>query len=168
MSGTALIIILAIFTVLAGSIAVVFFSYKNEIRDAYDAVRQGSQVVNTDAGPIEYGEKGVGTPLLSIHGAGGGFDQGLTLAAQFVGNGFRIIAPSRCGYLRTPIGNDTSPAAQATAHAALLTKLNVSKAVVLGVSAGARSAIEFALRYPDLVSCLTRIIHDARIFGRRM
>ena len=75
MSGTAFIIILAIFIVLAGSVAVVFFSYKNEIRDAYDAVRHGSQVVNTDAGPIEYADKGAGTPLLSIHGAGGGFDQ---------------------------------------------------------------------------------------------
>lgn len=125
---------------------------------AYDAVRRGSQVIDTEAGPIEYAEKGVGAVVLSIHGAGGGFDQGLALASESVGSGFRIIAPSRFGYLRTPVPKDASPRAQATAHAALLAKLNVSKAIVLGVSAGARSAIEFALRYPDAVACLILVV----------
>ncbi len=157
MSSTTLILF-AISIVLAGSVTIVFFFYQKEIGGAYDAIRQGSQVVNTDAGPIEYAEKGVGTPLLSIHGAGGGFDQGLALAFESVGSGFRIIAPSRFGYLRTPVPQDTSPGAQATAHAALLAKLNVSKAIVLGVSAGARSAIEFALRYPAIVACLILIV----------
>ncbi|TIT59554.1 MAG: alpha/beta hydrolase, partial [Mesorhizobium sp.] len=101
---------------------------------------------------------GVGTPLLSIHGAGGGFDQGLANAANFVGEGFRIIAPSRFGYLRTPVPQDTSPAAQADAHAALLSKLNVPKAVVVGVSAGARSAVELVLRHPDKVTALILIV----------
>jgi hypothetical protein len=61
-------------------------------------------------------EKGSGIPLLSIHGAGGGYDQGLANAAGFVGAGFRIIAPSRFGYLGTPVPPDISPAAQADAH----------------------------------------------------
>ncbi len=157
MSSTTLVLS-AISIAPAGSIAVVFFLYRKEIGGAYDAVRQGSQVVNTDAGPIEYADKGVGTPLLSIHSAGGGFDQGLALASELVGSGFRIIAPSRFGYLRTPVPQDTSPGAQANADAALLIELNVSKAIVLGVSAGARSAIEFALRYPAVVACLILVV----------
>jgi len=123
-----------------------------------DAVGRGSMVVNVDIGPIEYADSGAGIPLLSIHGAGGGFDQGLANAADLVGEGFRIIAPSRFGYLRTPVPQDYSPTAQADAHAALLSKLNVPKVVVVGVSSGARSAVELTLRYPDKVAALILVV----------
>jgi 2-hydroxy-6-oxonona-2,4-dienedioate hydrolase len=136
---------------------VVFVLFKKELGRARDAARRGSLVANTDAGPIEYAEKGAGIALLSIHGAGGGFDQGLANAAEFVDQGFRIVASSRFGYLRTSVPRDVSPAAQADAHAALLSYLNVSKAIVVGVSAGARSAVELALRHPDRVSALILI-----------
>ncbi len=138
----------------AGLAAFCFVLYRNELGRAYDAVSQGSLIANTDTGPIEYAENAAGIPVLLIHGAGGGFDQGLALAAELVGEGFRIIAPSRFGYLRTPVPQDASPAAQADAHAALLAKLNVAKAIVIGVSAGARSAVELALRHPNKVTAL--------------
>jgi len=41
---------------------------------------------------------GEGPPVLIVHGAGGGYDQGLWVARDSVGEGFRIIAPSRFGY----------------------------------------------------------------------
>jgi pimeloyl-ACP methyl ester carboxylesterase len=115
-------------------------------------------MVGTAAGPIEVAEEGIGIPLFSIHGAGGGYDQGLSNAAELVGDGFRVIAPSRFGYLGTPIPANTSPSAQADAHAALLTELKVDKAVVVGISAGARSAIELALRHPERVAALILIV----------
>jgi pimeloyl-ACP methyl ester carboxylesterase len=118
------------------------------------AFDNGSAVLATDAGPIEYAERGAGLPLLTIHGAGGGFDQGMANAADLIGDGFRVIAPSRFGYLRTPVPRDASPAAQADAHAALLMELRLPKAVVLGVSTGARSAVELALRHPEMVAAL--------------
>ncbi len=136
----------------------VFLSYSNDIDRARSAVANGARVANTAAGPIEYAERGEGTPLLSIHGAGGGWDQGLTNVADLVGRGFRVIAPSRFGYLGTPIPADASPSAQADAHVALLSKLEINKTVVVGVSAGARSAIELALRHPDKVSALVLIV----------
>jgi hypothetical protein len=34
--------------------------------------------------------------------AGGGYDQGLANVADLVGDDFRVIAPSRFGYLGTP------------------------------------------------------------------
>nr|WP_234825846.1 alpha/beta hydrolase [Sinorhizobium meliloti] len=139
----------AVFIAAAVVGGMVFLSYSNDIDRARSAVANGA---------IEYAERGDGIPLLSIHGAGGGWDQGLTNVADLVGSGFRVVAPSRFGYLGTPIPADTSPAAQADAHVALLSELEIDKAVVVGVSAGARSAIELALRYPDKVSALVLIV----------
>ncbi|TIU75625.1 MAG: alpha/beta hydrolase, partial [Mesorhizobium sp.] len=150
--------LLAMSMAIVATAGVAFLLYKNELGRMRDAASRGSVVAKLDIGPIEYADSGVGTPLLSIHGAGGGFDQGLANAANFVGEGVRVIAPSRFGYLRTPVPQDTSPAAQADAHAALLSKLNVPKAVVVGVSAGARSAVELALRHPDKVTALILIV----------
>jgi len=48
----------------------------------------------------------------------------------------RVIAMSRFGYLRTPRPADASPEAQADAHICLLDALGITKAVVMGVSAG--------------------------------
>jgi 2-hydroxy-6-oxonona-2,4-dienedioate hydrolase len=146
---------LAAVSVAAGAVAL---AYRHDLGRAHDALRRGSLVLATEAGPIEYGEQGSGMPLLSIHGAGGGFDQGLANAAELVGDGFRIIAPSRFGYLRTAAPQDASPAAQADAHAALLSRLDIPKAIVVGVSAGARSAVELALRHPEKVSALVLIV----------
>jgi 2-hydroxy-6-oxonona-2,4-dienedioate hydrolase len=136
----------------------IFLHYYNELDRARAAAENAGVIVSTLAGPIEYAEKGTGPPLLSIHGAGGGYDQGLALAADLVGDGFRVIAPSRFGYLRTPLPRDASPAAQADAHDALLSKLNVSKAIVFAVSAGARSAMEFVIKYPNRVTALILVV----------
>jgi pimeloyl-ACP methyl ester carboxylesterase len=121
-------------------------------------VSRGARVANTSAGPIEFAEKGAGIPLLSIHGAGGGYDQGLANVADFVGDGFRVIAPSRFGYLGTPVPPDTSSASQADAHAALLTELTIDKAIVAGISAGARSAMQFAVRHPERTIALILVV----------
>lgn len=146
--------LLAIFT----AFALVFFFFLKELGEARARVESGGTIANTAAGPIEYAERGSGVPLLSIHGAGGGYDQGLANVADLVGDGFRVVAPSRFGYLGTPIPADISPAAQADAHAALLDELKLGKAIVVGVSAGARSAIEFALRHPKRLTALILIV----------
>ena len=111
----------------------------------------GGSIVETVLGKIEYTDVGDGMPLLSIHGAGGGYDQGLLIAEALFGDGFRVIAPSRFGYLRTPVPRDASPAAQADADAALLDVLGLDRAIVVGTSAGAPSAMQLALRHPEKV-----------------
>jgi 2-hydroxy-6-oxonona-2,4-dienedioate hydrolase len=141
-----------------GAVAGIAWFYRRELDRAQEAAGRGSKMVDTDAGPIEYGAAGAGVPLFSIHGAGGGFDQGLANAAELVGDGFRVIAPSRFGYLRTPVPRDASPTAQAEAHAALLSALKVPRATILGISAGARSAVELALRRPEMVEALVLIV----------
>ena len=139
----------------AGLIA--YTRYRKEIRCIREAVDQGSTVAETSAGDIEYAETGEGEPMFVIHGAGGGYDQGLLIASDF-GRGYRTIAPSRFGYLKATVPNDYSPAAQADAHAALLDFLGVRRAIVVGTSAGAPSAIEMALRHPDRVSSLILLV----------
>src|SRR5690606_14310531 len=53
---------------------------------------------------------------------------------------------------------DASPAAQADAHAALLDHLGIDRVVVLGVSAGSRSALELALRHRQRVAALILVV----------
>ncbi len=150
--------LLPAFLAASGLAGLVFWRYKMELDRARRDARRGALIANTAAGPIEYAKRGAGIPLLSIHGAGGGYDQGLANAADLMGEGFQVIAPSRFGYLGTPVPRDASPAAQADAHAALLSELNVAKAVVLGIFAGARSAVELAIRHPDRVLALILIV----------
>jgi pimeloyl-ACP methyl ester carboxylesterase len=120
----------------------------------------GSRVLATPCGEIEVAWRGSGdTSVLVVHGSGGGFDQGLALAEAFVPTGVRVIAPSRFGYLRTPLPADASPAAQADAFACLLDALRIEGSVaVIGVSAGAMSAAQFALRHAQRTRALALIV----------
>jgi len=147
-------IALALVAIVLVATAIVFAAYEAEIRRIRAKVLAGGQITETAAGRIEYAIAGAGTPLLSIHGADGGYDQGLMIAAALVGTGFEAIAPSRFGYLRTPVPSDATPAAQADAYAALLDALGVDRAVVVGVSAGAPSAVQMAIRHRKRVAVL--------------
>jgi pimeloyl-ACP methyl ester carboxylesterase len=132
-----------------------YASFRRDMRAARERLRgEGSQVIETDCGPIEYATSGEGTPLLVVHGIFGGFDQGLVIARGNVGERFHSIVPSRFGYLGTPLPDDASPAGQADAYACLLDALGIEKAAIMGTSAGATSALQFALRHPDRCSSL--------------
>lgn len=131
--------------------------YRKFIAARRDALDRGSTIAETSAGDIEYAEAGEGEPMLVIHGAGGGYDQGLLIGGDF-GKNHRVISPSRFGYLKTAVPTDASPAAQADAHAALLDLLGIRRAIVVAASAGAPSAIELALRHPKRISALILLV----------
>src|SRR4051812_15710504 len=57
--------------------------YHREIREIRRQVRNGGRIAETARGPIEYGIEGTGLPVLLVHGAAGGYDQGLFLARTF-------------------------------------------------------------------------------------
>jgi pimeloyl-ACP methyl ester carboxylesterase len=120
-------------------------------------------IAQTRCGPIEYADVGEGPPVLLAHGAGGGFDQGVAFGEPLAGSGLRVIAMSRFGYLRTPLPQDASAAAQADAHACLLDALGIRQAAVIGASAGAPSAMQFALRHPDRCSALVLLVPAAYV-----
>lgn len=124
-----------------------------------------SQVIETRAGSLEYAIMGRGSPLMMIHGAGGGFDQGLLFARGLAEVGFQIIAPSRFGYLRSGFPADPSPAHQADVLVELLDHVGLERVAVAGGSAGALAAAEFALRHPQRCSHLVLIVPAANLTG---
>jgi pimeloyl-ACP methyl ester carboxylesterase len=142
----------------AGVVGAAALAYRRDLARARARVSSGGRIAATAHGPIEYAENGAGPPVLFVHGAGGGFDQGLAFGAPLAADGFRVIAPSRFGYLGTPFPSDASAEAQADAHAALLDALGVPRAAVVGGSAGAPSALQLALRHPDRVSALVLVV----------
>lgn len=121
-----------------------------------------STIAETKAGKIEYVRSGEGPAVLVFHGAPGGFDQAMLFSSSLAEAGYQIIAPSRPGYLRTPLNTGLTPENQADAMSALLDSLGIDSVAVMGVSLGAPAAIEFARRHPDrtwalvLVSAVTK------------
>jgi pimeloyl-ACP methyl ester carboxylesterase len=120
--------------------------YKEENRVARDRLLAGSQLIKTSMGMVEFAVTGQGSAVLISHGSGGGYDMGLWLAG-LIGGQFQIIAPSRFGYLRSPVPPYPSPETQADTYAALLDTLNVHSAIIIGLSGGGASALQFALRH---------------------
>ncbi len=143
---------------LAVAIVWMLAAYVRDVGAARRRVAAGSEIASTRCGPIEYAERGRGPPVLVVHGAGGGFDQGLIFAEPLAERGFRAIAMSRFGYLRTPMPADASAEAQADAHACLLDALGIDRAAVMGVSAGGPSTMRFCLRHADRCSAMVLLV----------
>jgi pimeloyl-ACP methyl ester carboxylesterase len=118
---------------------------------------QAAQSIETARGPVEYAERGRGPVILCVHGGPGGYDQGLLIGEWFRVNGFKIIAPSRPGYLGTPLATGETPEEQADALAALLEALSIPSAAVVGASAGGPSTYLLAARHPEKVTALLEI-----------
>ncbi len=115
-------------------------------------------LVLTSRGPAEYAVFGEGPTVLALHGAMGGYDQGLLLARTVVGvSGFRFVAISRPGYLGTPLSIGPSPSEQADLCTAVLDALAIQHTGVIAISGGGQCALQFALRYPDRCSALVMI-----------
>lgn len=114
-------------------------------------------VEGPDFGTVEYADAGSGPPALVSHPLFGGFDVGLGVGRTFLGPQFRIVAPSRFGYLGSSLPRAALPADQADAFAAVLDTLGLDRVVVLGYSAGGPSVIQLALRHPDRVSALVLV-----------
>ncbi len=121
--------------------------YKEEKQSARNRLQAESQLYQTSAGVIEAALIGQGNSILISHGSGGGYDMGLWLA-HLIGGQFQYIAPSRFGYLRSPLPPKPTPETQADTFAALLDTLNVDSTTIIGLSAGGASALQFALRHP--------------------
>ncbi len=145
----------AVIAVAAGVFAL---KYRHDMHEAYARISHGSQIADTKCGPIEYASAGEGPAVLLVHGAGGGFDQTAQFAHEFAARGFRVIAMSRFGYLRTPLPADASPEAQADAHACLLDALRLPRAAIIGISAGGPSSMQFALRHPARCTALALLV----------
>ncbi|HUQ24980.1 MAG TPA: alpha/beta hydrolase [Burkholderiales bacterium] len=151
-------ILLAVVAVLAATATLGYAKYRSDLAAARQRIATGSDVAQTPCGPIEYAVLGEGPPVLLVHGAGGGFDQTLDAARELAARGFRVVAPSRFGYLRTPQPSDATPGAQADAYACLLDALKIPRAAMVAVSAGAPSSMQFALRHGGRCTALVLLV----------
>ena len=118
-----------------------------------------SLVIETARGAVEYATIGKGTPYLYVHGAPGGYDQGLVESRSRPDEfeGLQTISVSRPGYLRTPLTSGESPAEQADLFAALLDEIGVERVIVVAVSAGGPAGLQFAIRHPERTAGLVLI-----------
>ena len=140
-----------------GGMALTYPRYRREMRSAKARLLARSQILETGQGDLEYALRGEGRPALLLHGAGGGYDQGLWLGKLALGEGYKFISVSRYGYVRTPIPPNASIKMQAAAYKDLLDRLDVQKVVVVGGSAGGPSGTQFANDYPERTAALILI-----------
>ena len=131
--------------------------FRSTSKADHERVEGRAAIVSSPWGPLEYLEGGAvdGLPVLLIHGAGGGYDQGELMAAILLGNDFRWVAPSRFGYLGSTAPPDGTPDEQAHAYAWLLDLLGIEKVAVVALSAGGPSGLLLALLHPERVTSLT-------------
>ena len=85
--------------------------------------------------------------MLAVHGAMGGYDQGVILARAIGAPGYRHVAVSRPGYLGAPLTAGQTPEEQADCCAAILDALGIVAAAVMAVSGGGPCARQFTLRH---------------------
>jgi pimeloyl-ACP methyl ester carboxylesterase len=76
------------------------------------------------------------------------------MTAVLADGGLRVLAPSRPGYLGTPLDVGRSPADQADALTALLDHLGAGQSAVVGMSGGGPVALQMALRHAERVRAL--------------
>jgi 2-hydroxy-6-oxonona-2,4-dienedioate hydrolase len=147
-----------IFAVLIVAAVGVYAIYARDMRAARAGLVGRSQTIQTSVGTLEYAVIGEGEPMLIVHGAEGGFDQGIDMTGAMAGRGYRLIVPSRFGYLRSTMPNNPTTATQADAYVQLLDHLGIDKVVVVGISAGAWSSMQFAIRHPDRCRALVLLV----------
>jgi pimeloyl-ACP methyl ester carboxylesterase len=136
-----------------------FIHYKIWRKRLVEKLISGSQIIRLSCGPVEYAVLGKGPTLFISHGGGTGYDN-IDFYDYLVKEGFRLVCPSKPGYLRTPLSSGKTFEAQADMFVELLDKLGIKEKVgILGVSLGGPAALQFALRHQDRVSCL--IMQDA-------
>jgi 2-hydroxy-6-oxonona-2,4-dienedioate hydrolase len=147
--------------ILAGAVAAagaVYVLYSQDMSAAHDRLAGRSKTLVASLGVMEYATMGEGEPALVIHGASGGFDQSLDMTGALAPLGFRLIAPSRFGYLGSDMPTAAAPATQADAYVELLDKLGIERAAVIAISAGAWSALQFAIRHPQRCRALILLV----------
>jgi len=98
-----------------------------------------------------------GPVILSIHGGLGGADQARLIANWLNTSTYRILSPSRPGYLGTSLDSGKTFEQQADLLAALLDHLKIENVAVLCFSAGGPPAYQFAMRHPDRVWALVAV-----------
>lgn len=123
--------------------------------------------LETEVGPLQYTDSGGdGRPVLFVHGTPGGCDQGALMGEFLVDAGMRLIAPSRPGYLETPLSDDlATPAQQSGLHAALMDSLGIDQFALMCWSGGGPSSYQLAIDQPERVTAMAAVAAVAKSYA---
>ena len=136
----------------------VYLRYRRDMKAARARLAAvDRRVISTRWGAVGYAERGSGAPVLVVHGIFHHCVGGL-LSVRDLFLDRRVIAPSRFGYLGSSMPANATPAAQADAFVALLDALEIGQIDVVGLSAGATSALQLALRHPERLKHLVVLV----------
>lgn len=132
-----------------------FFWHFNNIK----RLNTHSRIIKLSKGDLEYLSIGSGPTVLVCHGGATGYDN-IYMYQYLINKGFRLICPSRPGYLRTNKSIGSSFEEQADILSELLDKLQIKdKVALITLSIGGPVALQFALRHPQKINCL--VLQDA-------
>lgn len=121
----------------------------NAVKDCAKRLAEyDAKTLRLSYGNITFADQGEGEVILSVHGIFGGYDQAFDTCRDFVSD-YRILAPSRFGYLGSDVMGDGTPGEQASAYVELLDRLGIDKVYLLATSAGGSAAFRFSLDYPE-------------------
>ena len=132
-----------------------------DVAAARARTRGRSEVFQSRFGQMEYAIAGDGPPVLMVHGTGGGFDQGLAFAAPLVAvrlAGHRALA-LRLPALGLPRRSVLGEPGRRLRRPARPPRLD--RVPIVGGSAGALSAMAFAIRHPDRCAALVALVPAA-------
>lgn len=113
-----------------------------------------TELFETPLGGVEFARAGDGPAVLFVHGTPGGSDTSIAMGQFLADAGFTVIAPSRPGYLGTPLGDCLTIDQQAELLAALMSSLGFDRFAVVAWSGGGPASYRLAVLHPDRVSAL--------------
>jgi len=145
-------IVAGVMLVIVAAVVSAFVRFSLWSSDHDRALAADSRIVRTALGDVEVAVVGRGTPVLSLHGTPGGYDQGLITrrAIPEIGADSMTVTVSRSGYLRTPLtASNATFEQQADLFAALLDFLHIDRSIVVASSGGGYVGLQLALRHPE-------------------
>jgi len=115
----------------------------------------GWNMVTIHGHPIYYAARGSGPTLVFLHGGGDSGEHSFVRQLDVFSEHHHIVAPDQVGQGRTPdVPGPLTYTAMMEDTAALLRKLNLRHADIVGFSDGGILALMLAVRHPELVKRL--------------
>lgn len=103
---------------------------------------------------LYYQEKGVGEPLILLHGNGEDSTY-FENQVEYFQSGYRLISLDTRGHGKSPRGSAPFTVEQFSCDLYdFMRSREISEAVILGFSDGANIAMKFAMRHPDMIKAL--------------
>lgn len=118
------------------------------------------EIIQTKKGFVEYRTEGNGPVILVLNGGHTNCRSPFEHEKFFLENGYRLVIPSRPGYGKTPSSSGKKAEEFADTLASLLDALMIDKVIVIGISAGGRTALHLAKNYPNR---LTKLLLESAV-----